>query len=39
VVKSKDCDTLDSQTTLRMLAVFNKKAAKRTIFGDFPYMD
>ena len=39
VVKSKDCDTLDSQTTLKMLAIFDKKVPKRTIFTDFAYMD
>lgn len=39
VVKSKDCDTLDSQTTLKMLSIFDKKVVKRNIFVDFAYMD
>lgn len=39
VVKSKDCDTLDSETTLRMLKVFQNKKIKRSIFIDFAYMD
>lgn len=39
VVKSKDCDTLDSQTTLKMLSIFDKKVVKRSIFNDFAYMD
>lgn len=39
VVKSKDCDTLDTQTTMKMLNVFGKKKAKRNIFVDFAYMD
>lgn len=38
-MKSKDCDTLDSQTTLKMLSTFDKKVVKRSIFGDFAYMD
>lgn len=39
MIKSKDCDTLDSQTTLKMLNIFNEKPLKRNIFNDFPYMD
>ncbi len=39
VIKSKDCDSLDTQTTLKMLNVFRQKKAKRNIFIDFAYMD
>lgn len=39
VVRSKDCDMLDSQTTLKMLSIFGQKKAKRNIFMDFAYMD
>ena len=39
VIRSKDCDMLDSQTTLKMLTLFDKKKAKRNIFIDFAYMD
>lgn len=39
VIKSKDCDTLDSKTTLRMLAIFQKRRLKRSIFTDFAFMD
>ncbi len=39
MIKSKDCDTLDSDTTLKMLNVFHNKKAKRNIFIDFAYMD
>lgn len=39
VVKSKDCDTLDSETTLRMLNSFSTRKLKRSIFMDFAYMD
>lgn len=39
VMRSKDCDTLNSQTTLKMLNVFQKKKARRDIFVDFAFMD
>jgi hypothetical protein len=38
-VKSKDCDTLDSETTNKMLTIFDAKVTKRNIFNDFGYMD
>lgn len=39
MVKSKDCDTLDSATTMKMLSAFHDKKSKRNIFMDFAYMD
>ena len=39
VVKSKDCDTVDSDTANKMLEVFANKQSKRNIFMDFAYMD
>lgn len=39
VVKSKDCDTIDSETTLHMLNIFGSRKLKRCIFQDFAYMD
>lgn len=39
VIKSKDCDTLDSATTLKMLNVFHVRKSRRSIFMDFAYMD
>lgn len=39
MVKSKDCDTLDSETASKMLEVFANKKSKRNIFMDFAYMD
>lgn len=39
VIKSKDCDTLDSETANKMLEIFAGKKSKRNIFMDFGYMD
>lgn len=39
VIKSKDCDILDNETTVKMLSIFEKKQAKRNIFMDFSFMD
>ena len=39
MVKSKDCDTVDAQTTNRIIQIFAAKKAKRNIFTDFGFMD
>ena len=39
VIKSKDCDLVDTQTTNQMLETFEKRPLKRYIFDDFEKMD
>ena len=39
VTKSKDCDTLNSETANRMMEIFGEKKVKRNIFMDFGFMD
>lgn len=39
IIKSKDCDFVDSNTTVRLLQLFQEKVAKRWIFNDFAFMD
>ena len=39
VIKSKDCDILDYETTNEMLEIFKKRPLKRWIFDDFEKMD
>lgn len=39
VSKSKDCDIVDGETTVKMLNIFDEKQPKRNIFMDFAYMD
>jgi len=35
VVKSKDCDYIDPETTHEMLEIYQKRPVKRWIFDDF----
>ena len=40
ITLSKDCDQADTQTTQKMLEIFNNKPIKnKWIFNDFSYMD
>ena len=39
VVKSKDCDTVEGNTTRKMLEIFSERKLKRNIFWDFAFMD